>query len=278
MARLSMVSIGQHTGELVVVRIGNKRKWKVIGFVLAGIAFLLVTIIIAMVTTRLLSSKSSDKLITNTAANNISTTVNITTTEINFIDKNTTLLEDQTTTTSFNFGILIPTTTKPNGNVTYTPVLISEFFGYDESAGLSLSNSIYYNVPHITYVQGYVVSVSLRLFTSWEGDDPLYIFAISKYLVTHQLAYRYPIVPERNNTEWQTIEIPFGEFRLFLHDHLAIGMQSFSETNQIYSVRSVFSIHGKNVTNTTTHVFPQAATGFYGAAFTFTVVEDRGFE
>ncbi|CAF2710297.1 unnamed protein product [Rotaria sp. Silwood2] len=89
------------------------------------------------------------------------------------------------------------------------------------------------------------------------------------------ISHRYPVVPERNNTEWQTIEIPFGKFPLFINDHLALGMQHFSETNQIYSVRSAISIHGKNITNTTTKVCPQATADFYGAAFTYTLVEDR---
>ncbi|CAF4620767.1 unnamed protein product [Rotaria sp. Silwood2] len=166
------------------------------------------------------------------------------------------------------------TTTTSNGSVIFTPAPISEFDGYGDSVGLSLSNSLYYNIQHLTPVQGYVVSVSLRLFTSWKGDDPLYLFAISSYLLNHQIEHRYPVVPERNNTEWQTIEIPFGKFPLFINNHLAIGMQNFSETNQIYSVRSALSIHGQNITHTTINVFPKATTGFHGVAFTYTLAED----
>ncbi|CAF2914942.1 unnamed protein product [Rotaria sp. Silwood2] len=279
MPQVSMASIGRHSGELVVVRSGRKRKWKLIGFVLAGISLLLVSIIIVMTTSRLLPSNSSIDLIATTAAISINTTTDITTTETNFIAKNKTLLEGQTSTpsrtTSFDFPSIIPTTTKSNGSVIYTPAAISDFNGYDNFVGLTLSNSMYYNVQHLTLVQGYIVSVSLRLFSSWEGDDPLYLFAISKYFLDHQIAHRYPVVPERNNTEWQTIEIPYGKFPLLINDHLAIGMQSYSETNQIYSIRSAISIHGKNITNTTMKVHPQAITGFYGAAFTFILVQDR---
>ncbi|CAF4933967.1 unnamed protein product, partial [Rotaria sp. Silwood2] len=111
--------------------------------------------------------------------------------------KHRTIFAGQTSTTSqttsFDLQSIMSTTTTSNGSVIFTPAPISEFDGYGDSVGLSLSNSLYYNIQHLTPVQGYVVSVSLRLFTSWKGDDPLYLFAISSYLLNHQIEHRYPL-------------------------------------------------------------------------------------
>ncbi|CAF3768217.1 unnamed protein product [Rotaria sordida] len=265
MRHVSMISIGRYSGELVVVRTGTKRKWTVIGLVLVGIFLVIISINIVLVANRFLLPKLNGKSITSTTAININSTT-----------------EGKTSTSSqedsFHFELTTPTTTKSNDLVIFTPALISDFHEYDESIGLSLSHSLYYNILHLTLVQGFVVNVSLRLFTSWEGDDPLYLFSISKYHIDHRIAYRYPVVPERNNTEWQIIEIPFGVFPLFVYDHLAIGMQDTSKTNQIYSIRSTIAIHGKNIMNNTMDVYPQSMPDTYGAAFTYTLVEDRQFE
>jgi len=138
----------------------------------------------------------------------------------------------------------------------------------EASFGLSLSHSLYYNVYHISEVKGYVISVALRLFTSWEGDNPLYLFAISTYS-GYNITHRYPLNPKRNNTEWQIIEIPPRKFPIFVDYHLAIGMQDHSDTNQIYAVKSKVSIHGENITNSTEKF--KAVGSFYSVAFIYTV-------
>ncbi len=150
---------------------------------------------------------------------------------------------------------------------------ISYFSGFQTSFGLSLSHSIYFNIQFTGDVKGYVISVTLRLFTSWKGDYPLYIFTLKRSSLEYNelITHRYPLIPKRNNTQWQTIQIPLGKFPIVFNDYVAIGMQDKSDTNQIYAVNSTISINGKNVTNNTTDVRMRFSQKFYGVAFMYTV-------
>jgi hypothetical protein len=121
---------------------------------------------------------------------------------------------------------------------------------------------------------GYVINVSLRLFTNWEGDNPLYIYSISRFPLDPKISHRYPLIPQRNNTEWQTIEIPSGKFPLSSYSHLAIGMQDNSDTNQIYAVKAPLPMYGGNITSDTNIVYSQLLNDYYGAAFTFTLFKN----
>jgi len=126
----------------------------------------------------------------------------------------------------------------------------------------------------LSFSKGYVISVSLRLFTNWDGDNPLYIYAISRFPSDPTITHRYPLIPQRNNTEWQTIEIPSRQFPLSSMNNLAIGMQDNSVTNQIYAVKAVLPMYGGNITSDTNIVHSQVLEDYYGAAFTFTLLKN----
>jgi len=126
----------------------------------------------------------------------------------------------------------------------------------------------------LTSFEGYVINVRLRLFTNWEGDHPLYIYAISRFPLHPNITHRYPLIPQRNNTEWQTIEIPSRKFPLSSYTHLAIGMQDNTDTNQIYAVKAPLPMYGGNMTNDTNIVHSQLLEDYYGAAFTFSVFKN----
>ncbi len=126
----------------------------------------------------------------------------------------------------------------------------------------------------MTLSKGYVISVSLRLFTNWEGDNPLYIYALSLSSHHPTITHRYPLIPQRNNTEWQTIEIPSREVPLSSLGNLAIGMQDNSGTNQIYAVKSVLPMYAGNITSETNIVDSQSSNDSYGAAFNFTILKN----
>jgi hypothetical protein len=116
-----------------------------------------------------------------------------------------------------------------------------------ESCGRPLSKSLYFNFNMMNLVNGYVSSVSLRLFRNWEGNSLLYLFII--YVNnSYYISDRYAIQPQRNTTEWQIIKIPSREFPIFKGHFLAIGMQESSDTNQIYAIQSGFAVYG-NVMN-----------------------------
>jgi hypothetical protein len=152
-----------------------------------------------------------------------------------------------------------------------SPYPITEFYGY-QSFGFSLSHSIYFNVYRIGEIQGYVTSVTLRLFTDWKGDNPLYIFAINQLSTRHcEITHRYPIIPKRNNIECQTIQIHLQIFPIFNNNFIAIGMQDESNTNQIYAVKAPISIGGENITNDTRYFYIKGNEGLYGIAFMYTV-------
>ncbi|CAF1619313.1 unnamed protein product [Rotaria magnacalcarata] len=219
-------------------------------------------------------SKSSDTSTSYTTVRNI----NLTVTTTGLIDEDNNSSKDEISTTSngdpFNLEFISSTTTSQKNPVIFTPSRVSDFFGYESSSGIPLNHSLYYNFDQMSAVDGYLLNITLRLFASWEGDDPLYIFAVSAYFLQHEIIHRYPVMPETNNTEWQTIEISFRSFPVFKNTLLAIGMQTSSPTNRIYAVRSTMSIRGKDITDSKTQFIPRRTESFYGIAFTYTAIED----
>lgn len=138
-----------------------------------------------------------------------------------------------------------------------------------------MNHSLYSNVPHDSSFDGYLTSVTFRLYTNWEGNDPLYVYALKSYAFTvDQITYRYPIIPHRNTTQWQTISIPCGQFSVQKSSHIAVGMQDGSTNNQIFATRSSLSIHGKNITNNTKQIALQSTQNFLGVALVYSVLED----
>ncbi|CAF2076741.1 unnamed protein product [Rotaria magnacalcarata] len=206
-------------------------------------------------------------------------TLDLTVTTTGLIDEDNNSSKDEISTTSngdpFNLEFISSTTTSQKNPVIFTPSRVSDFFGYESSSGIPLNHSLYYNFDQMSAVDGYLLNITLRLFASWEGDDPLYIFAVSAYFLQHEIIHRYPVMPETNNTEWQTIEISFRSFPVFKNTLLAIGMQTSSPTNRIYAVRSTMSIHGKDITDSKTQFIPRRTESFYGIAFTYTAIEDE---
>lgn len=155
-----------------------------------------------------------------------------------------------------------------------SPNNISEFSWYSNDYGLSLSHSLYINFKQTNWYTGFVIKLYLRLYSSWEGEKPLYLFAVAVNYLDYLITHRYPVTPESNNTEWQTINIPHGKFPLLRGYFLAIGMQDSSGTNKLYGVRSDLSINGKNITKDEVRFEPVLTAGHFGAAFTYSVVYD----
>ncbi|CAF3767994.1 unnamed protein product [Rotaria socialis] len=262
MAQISIMAIRQNVTELIAVRNGNRRIWKIVGCMSADLSLVVIAIII-MASRGFRFSKSNNTSTSYTTVRNISNrepslkiqwiliflcyTLDLIVTSTALIDEDKTSPEDKTssedeisttpTEDSFSLEFISPTTTSRKDPVIFTPDRVSDFFG-------------------------------------WEGDDPLYLFAISAYFLQHKIIHRYPVMPETNNTEWQTIEISFRSFPVFKYNLLAIGMQTSSRTNQIYGVRSAVSIHGKDITDSTTQFFPTNTENFYGIVFTYTAIED----
>jgi hypothetical protein len=148
---------------------------------------------------------------------------------------------------------------------------VSEPLEY-ETFGHPLDNSLYYNYIQLSHGDGYVNSISLRLFNQWKGNASLYIFIIPSYS-ENTISYRYAINPLRNTTEWQTIKIPSHALTVSLGYLLAIGMQesSGSGTNQIYAVKSSTGISAININENTT-VFMTISDHTTGVAFSYTAI------
>lgn len=140
------------------------------------------------------------------------------------------------------------------------------------SLGLSLGHTLYYNLVNPNKIQGYVTNVTLRLFTSWEGDNPLYIYAMMPYSLSYiEILHRYPVIPEQNNTEWQSISIPIGEFPLDTGLHVGVGMQDRSDTNFISAALGSRAIYEVNITNITDRISLQKTKLSYGVQFIYAV-------
>ncbi len=149
-------------------------------------------------------------------------------------------------------------------------VSLSEPVQY-ENTGRSLENSLYYNFMQLCRIDGYVSSVSLRLFSEWQGDASLYLFIISAGTV-YKISSRYPINPRRNTIEWQTIQIPSHALPVYLGNFLAIGMQESSgHTNQIYAVKSDYGFSATDINENTT-ILNLKSDGSTSVAISFTLV------
>ncbi len=140
-----------------------------------------------------------------------------------------------------------------------------------ETIGRSLDNSLYCNLVQLSNGNGYVSSVSLRLFSEWQGDASLYLFIISSDTV-YEISYRYAINPQRNTTEWQTIQIPSHTLPVRIGHLLAIGMQENSgHTNQIYAVKLDFGYSAIDINENTTILTVKLDQGI-GVAIGFTLM------
>jgi hypothetical protein len=149
------------------------------------------------------------------------------------------------------------------------------FNGSETPVGLLLNHSLYFNLVSLNRVQGYVINVTLRLFTNWEGDKPLYIFALKRMSRDYvEIMHRYPVIPERNNTQRQTIAIPFGEFPIDTGHFVGVGMQDRSDTNQICAANSVVSFCEINITNNTRYITLKFNKFFQGVAFIYSTVRN----
>lgn len=58
-----------------------------------------------------------------------------------------------------------------------------------------------------------------------------------------------------------------------VNNFLALGMQTFSNTSEIYTSRISVSINGTPVMNDTTSIRPISTEGHHGIAFTYTLVQ-----
>jgi hypothetical protein len=145
---------------------------------------------------------------------------------------------------------------------------------YETSSGVSLSHSLYFNFDDRCRTQCYINSITLRLFTNWKDDGLLYLFIISEDLFDLKILRRYAIDPERNTTEWQTIEIPLYALPIVLGNFLAIGMQEYSDTNQIYIVKTIPGMSDTNINEDTTEIYPKFMSDTAGVALTYTVIEN----
>jgi hypothetical protein len=144
-----------------------------------------------------------------------------------------------------------------------------------ETSGLLLDNTLYYNLLQFCVVNGYVSSVSLRLFHEWKGNASLYLFVISSNTMVYEIKDRYAINPQRNTTEWQTINIPSRVLPISLGDLFAIGMQdNCSSRNQMYAIQSLYGIRGIEI-NKDTIVFSPESDHRTGVAFGYTVIYNK---
>ncbi|UJR32767.1 hypothetical protein I4U23_020227 [Adineta vaga] len=189
---MMLTSIEQQSNDMVIVRIGNVRRWKLISLVLGILCLILTSVIVFMISRRLSLCQSSTPSVIAVTANR--------------------------------------------------PTNISHFGNY-QSFGLSLSHSMYTNIAYPCFPSHYILQ-------------------------------RYPFMPKRNTTDWQTINTPSGKFPVAQNHQLAIGMHDHSDTNEIHAVRSTISLHGRNITNKTKTVLAQNTEGFFGVAFIYTVVEN----
>ncbi|CAF4624114.1 unnamed protein product [Rotaria socialis] len=238
------MAIRQNVTELIAVRNGNRRIWKIVGCMSADLSLVVIAIII-MASRGFRFSKSNNTSTSYTTVRNISNrepslkiqwiliflcyTLDLIVTSTALIDEDKTSPEDKTssedeisttpTEDSFSLEFISPTTTSRKDPVIFTPDRVSDFFGYKNSSGLPLSHSLYYNHDQMNHINGSLLNITYNL--------------------------------------------------------LAIGMQTSSRTNQIYGVRSAVSIHGKDITDSTTQFFPTNTENFYGIVFTYTAIEDE---
>ncbi|CAF4990352.1 unnamed protein product [Rotaria sp. Silwood1] len=149
---------------------------------------------------------------------------------------------------------------------------LKEPIQYETNNGRRLGNNLYLNLEQASLTDGYVSSVSFRLFTNWEGTASLYLFVLWRYLTLYEILHRYAIKPQRNTTQWQTLKIPSRTLPIDVGNALAVGMQDSSDTNQIYIVKSGFTVWGSHITENLTKPFVQGISDF-GIAVSYSVVQ-----
>lgn len=134
---------------------------------------------------------------------------------------------------------------------------------------------MYYNIVAPNNIQGYLANVTLRLFTNWEGEHPLYIYAMVPFSYNSiEILYRYALIPESNNTQWQTIPIPPGEFPMKSGIYIGIGMQDRSDTNFIYAAMTARAIYEVNITNMTDRISLKQTKITCGATIVYDVAQN----
>jgi hypothetical protein len=124
--------------------------------------------------------------------------------------------------------------------------------------------------------QGYISSVSFRLFTRWEGNEPLYLFTVSNNFLSEEILRRYPIMPERDTTTWQTINTLSYKIPIFIGNYLGFGMQDSGNTNKIYAIKNkgLAGVLAGNIHNYTTHISLNFTEYFGGVAFSYIVFQN----
>ena len=143
---------------------------------------------------------------------------------------------------------------------------------YNSADGYALSNSIYANLAHFSGINGSVIYLNFRLFTPWQGKAPLYVFVIFiKTMESKSIIQRFPVEPQRNTTNWQTIPIALHALQIRPGAFLGIGMQHTCDTNKLYNViNTLGTFHAKNITP---HVIDITRSDYSssGIAFSYTV-------
>lgn len=140
--------------------------------------------------------------------------------------------------------------------------------------GLPLNNSLYCTYTLFSTVNGHVIKVGIRLFTEWKGNASLYLFVLSNVLNSFRITHRYASKPERNTTDWQMIDIPFGKLPVSLGSLLAVGMQGNEggDLNQIYTVNASYAMRAENINENTVN-FTYIMNGYFAPALTYTVLK-----
>ncbi|CAF0775789.1 unnamed protein product [Adineta ricciae] len=200
------------------------------------------------------------------------------------------LMPEYTTSVAIGFTVIRNGTYKFfSVNISSTPVMLStsphyqikryinfslpNSVVYESTHGYPLGNSVYANLAHCSAANGSVIYLSLRLFTPWQGKAPLYIFAILiNKMDIKSIVQRYPIEPQRNTTDWQTIQIPLHALQIRINTYLGIGMQNASDTNKLYVINKLGTLFSKNITRHATNLKLDAHMQT-GIAFTFTVAQ-----
>lgn len=144
-----------------------------------------------------------------------------------------------------------------------------------ENLGLPLNNKLYCTYTLFSLANGFVIQVNLRLFSEWKGDVSLYLFVIANGISAFRIVHRYAVKPQRNTTEWQMIDVPFGALPISLGSLLALGMQDTGDgLNEVQAVKVPYSIRGENINEKTTN-FTHTLNGLIAPAFTYIIVHFR---
>ena len=150
--------------------------------------------------------------------------------------------------------------------------------------GFPLNHSLYYDFSRLCPFNGSVTQIRFRLFNHWQGDHPLYIFIIQSFIIQSsaisysqaQIIHRYPIIPKKNNTQWQIFNIPKGLLPIKDRYNVGIGMQDhISHTNKIYAIQNTAGILSNNITNATIRIDRTWIANLTSIAFIYTATKDN---